>query len=48
MPLALLLLACRPVDRAFPANEVSLVWHVDTAANVPLVDAVFQFYVSRP
>jgi hypothetical protein len=35
-----------PVVRT--ANEVSLVWHVDTAANVPLVDAVFQFYVSRP
>ena len=25
MPLALFLLACRPVDRAYPANEVSLV-----------------------
>jgi len=34
-----------PVVRT--ANEVSLVWHIDTADNAPLVDAVFQFYVSR-
>jgi len=35
-----------PVVRT--ANEVRLVWHIDRADDVPVFDAVFDFYVARP
>jgi hypothetical protein len=30
------------------ANEARLTWHIDRADQVPVFDAVFQFYVARP
>ncbi len=35
-----------PVVRT--ANEARLTWHIDRADQVPVFDAVFQFYVARP
>ncbi len=34
-----------PVTRT--ANEAALTWHIGTAEHVPVLDAVFEFYVAR-